>query len=101
MTTRVGLAGLNGGITYASDLFDRATAETLATRLVHILRTAAADPHRSLHGIDPLDADERRRILTEWNDTARPEPAATVPELFGAQAARTPTPSRWSAATSG
>ncbi|WP_143678264.1 non-ribosomal peptide synthetase, partial [Streptomyces rhizosphaericus] len=83
-------AGLNGGITYASDLFDRATAETLATRLVHILRTAAADPHRSLHGIDPLDADERRRILTEWNDTARPEPAATVPELFGAQAARTP-----------
>ncbi|WP_344595660.1 non-ribosomal peptide synthase/polyketide synthase [Streptomyces violaceusniger] len=83
-------AGVDGGITYASDLFDRATAETLATRLVHILRTAAADPHRSLHGIDLLDADERQRILTEWNDTARPEPAATVPELFGAQAARTP-----------
>ncbi|WPB88492.1 amino acid adenylation domain-containing protein [Streptomyces malaysiensis] len=83
-------AGLDGGITYASDLFDRATAETLATRLVHILRTAAADPHRPLHGIDPLDADERQRILTEWNDTARPEAAATVPELFGAQAARTP-----------
>ncbi|WP_214516973.1 non-ribosomal peptide synthetase [Streptomyces violaceusniger] len=83
-------AGVDGGITYACDLFDRATAETLATRLVHILRTAAADPHRSLHGIDLLDDDERRRILTEWNDTARPEPAATVPELFGTWAARTP-----------
>ncbi|CAM5722067.1 Non-ribosomal peptide synthetase OS=Streptomyces antimycoticus OX=68175 GN=SSPO_056130 PE=4 SV=1 [Streptomyces antimycoticus] len=37
-------AGVDGGITYACDLFDRATAETLATRLVHILRTAAARP---------------------------------------------------------
>ncbi|MEE1797712.1 amino acid adenylation domain-containing protein [Streptomyces sp. JV176] len=83
-------AGLNGGLTYATDLFDRDTAETLVTRLVHLLRTVAADPHRSLNGIDLLDADERQRILTEWNDTARPEPAATVPELFGAQAARTP-----------
>ncbi|MEU5730634.1 non-ribosomal peptide synthase/polyketide synthase [Streptomyces antimycoticus] len=83
-------AGVDGGITYACDLFDRATAETLATRLVHILRTAAADPHRSLRGIDLLDDDERRRILTEWNDTARPEPAATVPALFGTWAARTP-----------
>ncbi|MFJ2172683.1 non-ribosomal peptide synthase/polyketide synthase [Streptomyces sp. NPDC087851] len=83
-------AGLNGGLTYATDLFDRDTAKTLVTRLVHLLRTVAADPHRSLNGIDLLDADERQRILTEWNDTARPEPAATVPELFGAQAARTP-----------
>ncbi|MEV7421999.1 amino acid adenylation domain-containing protein [Streptomyces sp. NPDC091212] len=83
-------AGVNGGLTYASDLFDRATAETLVTRLVHILRTVTADPHLPLSGIDPLDADERQRVLTEWNDTARPEPAATVPELFGAQAARTP-----------
>ncbi|MFF5906416.1 amino acid adenylation domain-containing protein [Streptomyces sp. NPDC012623] len=83
-------AGLNGGITYAADLFDRATAETLVTRLIHLLRTITADPQRSLSGIDLLAADERRRVLTEWNDTARPEPAATVPELFGAQAARTP-----------
>ncbi|WP_345642202.1 amino acid adenylation domain-containing protein [Streptomyces tremellae] len=83
-------AGLNGGITYASDLFDKATAETLATRLVHVLRTAAADPHLRLSALAALDAAERRRILTEWNDTARTEPAATVPELFTAQAARTP-----------
>ena len=33
---------------------------------------------------------ERATILQDWNDTAHPVPAATLPELFAAQAARTP-----------
>ncbi len=37
-----------------------------------------------------LTAAERRRLLRDWNDTARPVPAATLPELFEQQAARTP-----------
>src|SRR5262249_21066980 len=40
--------------------------------------------------LDILDALERATILRGWNDTARPVPAATLPELFAAQAARTP-----------
>ena len=35
-------------------------------------------------------ADERHTILAEWNATARAVPGATLPELFAAQAARTP-----------
>ena len=34
--------------------------------------------------------DERRTILEDWNETARAVPPATLPELFAAQAARTP-----------
>ncbi|MCQ6252821.1 non-ribosomal peptide synthase/polyketide synthase [Streptomyces malaysiensis] len=83
-------AGVDGGLTYAADLFDRATAETLAARLLHVLRVVAADPRLRVRDIDPLDATERHRVLTEWNATDRSEPAATVPARFRAQAARTP-----------
>jgi len=36
------------------------------------------------------NAAERRTVLETWNATATPVPAVTVPELFAAQAARTP-----------
>ena len=40
--------------------------------------------------LDILSPAERRTILTDWNDTARAVPDATIPELFAQQAARTP-----------
>ncbi|MEV7427867.1 amino acid adenylation domain-containing protein, partial [Streptomyces sp. NPDC091212] len=85
-------AGLDGGITYAADLFDRTTMDTLVTRLILVLRAVVADPRRPLRGIDPLDAPERRQILTEWNDAARSVPAETLPELFAARPAPAPAP---------
>jgi len=41
--------------------------------------------------LDILSPQERRTILYAWNDTAREAPSATLPELFAAQVARTPT----------
>ncbi|MEV0932503.1 amino acid adenylation domain-containing protein [Streptomyces phaeochromogenes] len=83
-------AGLHGGIDYALDLFDRETVETLAERFVRVLDTVTANPDQHIDAIEVLDPAERERILVEWNDTACDVPAATLPELFQAQAARTP-----------
>src|SRR5207245_5858920 len=37
-----------------------------------------------------LSAAERRRLLRDWNATERALPGATLPQLFAAQAAKTP-----------
>jgi amino acid adenylation domain-containing protein len=83
-------AGIGAAFEYAADLFDRTTVQALAARLTRLLRQAAADPGRRISQLDLLTAVERRRLLLDWNDTARDIPGATVPELFEQQVARTP-----------
>ncbi len=83
-------AGLEGIIEYATDLFDRGTIETLAQRLTRLLAAAVARPEQPIGKLDILSAAERHTILRLWNDTARPIASATLPDLFAAQAARTP-----------
>ncbi|MEU4411272.1 amino acid adenylation domain-containing protein, partial [Streptosporangium sp. NPDC023963] len=83
-------AGLTGTVTYAADLFDHDTVETLAERFVRLLGAVAGDPARRVDDLEPLGEAERHRVLVEWNDTAPEVPAVTLPDLFQAQAARTP-----------
>ncbi len=83
-------AGIVGGIEYATDLFDAASIERLASRFVRVLEAAVAHPERALSSVDILGADERATILGEWNATAHALPASTLPELFAAQVARSP-----------
>ena len=76
---------------YRGDLFDRASVEALAGRLVRLLEAAVADAgsgdrqprhsrrRRARH--DPAGVERHRRGATA---------AATLPELFAAQVARTP-----------
>ena len=75
---------------YRPDLFDRAIVEALAERLIRLLEAAVAVPERAIGSLDILSADERHTILHAWNDTTHPIASATLPELFAAQAARTP-----------
>ncbi|OIJ87337.1 non-ribosomal peptide synthetase [Streptomyces sp. MUSC 14] len=75
---------------YATSLFDQATAEAIAHRFVHVLGRLVTDPERVIGTVDVLDAAERERLLTRFNDTASAVPEVTVPELFESQVARTP-----------
>ena len=82
-------AGISASFEYAEDLFDQPTIEALAVRLTRLLALAVQDPARPVGDLDVLTAAERRE-LAHWDDIAGDIPAATVPELFQAQAARTP-----------
>ena len=82
--------GLAGTLEYASDLFDRSSVAALAERLTRLLAAAVAAPDGSIGSLEMLAAAERRVLLEDWNATARAVPAATLPELFAAQAGATP-----------
>src|SRR6266542_1962612 len=82
--------GISGVMEYASDLFERASVEALAGRLVRLLEAAVAAPEVAIGRLEILSAAERHRLLRDWNATERALPGATLPQLFAAQAAETP-----------
>lgn len=71
--------GLEGTLRYATDLFDRDTAESVARRLVRVLEQVAEDPRRRISDLDVfLDDSERSRPViapARWAETAPPLPA--------------------------
>ncbi len=87
-------------VEYATDLFELGSIEALGGRLVRLLEAAVETPDLPIGSLDILSPHERNTILRVWNDTAHAvapaavTPAAvtpvTLPELFAAQAARTP-----------
>ncbi|MEV0391234.1 amino acid adenylation domain-containing protein, partial [Nonomuraea sp. NPDC050643] len=65
----------------------RTAAENLTAALEDALN---GGPDLPLDTVEALDGAELSRVLREWNDTAADVPDVTLPELFEAQAARTP-----------
>ncbi|MCF2134316.1 condensation domain-containing protein, partial [Mycetohabitans sp. B3] len=70
------------------------TAEMLDAyqrRFIRFVQALAADATQPISEIDLLGADERHRLLVEWNATQRVYPAhQCIHQLFEAQAERTP-----------
>ncbi|MHB1058031.1 MAG: amino acid adenylation domain-containing protein [Rhodanobacter sp.] len=83
-------AGLVGSLEYATDLYDRDTAQRFVDRLLRLLVCAAEQPDLPLRASDLLDAQERRQLLIDWNATANPLPAGNLTDAFVAQAIRSP-----------
>ncbi|HEX2188124.1 MAG TPA: amino acid adenylation domain-containing protein [Longimicrobiaceae bacterium] len=82
---------LEAELEYATDLFDRATAERLADRYRLLLDAMTADPARPVSEIPLLTAGEREQVLRGWAG-ARARHAADRPvhHLLADRAARRP-----------
>jgi amino acid adenylation domain-containing protein/non-ribosomal peptide synthase protein (TIGR01720 family) len=88
-----------GDIEYATDLFEPATIERLASHYLRVLAQFAAGPARRLNTITLLDAADREQVVETWNtpgatgapDTGEPAAIATdtplaVPQQLAAHA---------------
>ncbi|HEX2090929.1 MAG TPA: amino acid adenylation domain-containing protein [Longimicrobiaceae bacterium] len=83
--------GLSATLEYATDLFDAATAERMATHYTATLRAVAADPDGRVAAVDFLSAAERQQLVSGWNATEAELPGdRPVHALVAGQAARTP-----------
>ena len=86
-------AGIDGAVEYRTDVFDAETIAALIERLRRVLVAITAEPAQRLSSMDLLDDGEHARLDRWANRAVLTQPAATpvsIPELFAAQAARTP-----------
>ncbi|SEU41903.1 amino acid adenylation domain-containing protein, partial [Myxococcus fulvus] len=83
--------GLSFGVEYRTDLFTAETVDGLIRHLGVLLEKAVERPEAPVASLSLLTEAEQRRVLVEWNDSARDFPReATAHSLFEAQARRTP-----------
>ncbi|MGW8720896.1 amino acid adenylation domain-containing protein [Streptomyces althioticus] len=85
-----GAAGLHGHLEFATDLFDRPTAESFVERFTRVLRTVVERPGIPVADVDVMDPGEREKVLGEWNDSDREVPDATLTRLFAQRVAISP-----------
>ncbi|MFI6473593.1 amino acid adenylation domain-containing protein [Streptomyces sp. NPDC050516] len=71
-----------GTLDYAEALFDAETAERHARHLKRVLEQMVEAPEREAATLSLLDERERRRLVVDWNDTARPVSRTSLIERF-------------------
>ncbi|MBV9792202.1 MAG: amino acid adenylation domain-containing protein [Chloroflexi bacterium] len=83
-------AGLVVSFGYNADLFEPATIARMAAHWQTLLTEIVADPAQSIAVLPLLTEDEREHVLHGWNPAPTSSTQRLVPDLFEAQAARTP-----------
>jgi len=83
-------SGLRGELTFAADLFDAGTVESIVQRWVRVLEAVCAEPDCLLSSVDVLSGAERRRVVSEWNGTGVDVANLSVLDRFLAQVASSP-----------
>ena len=83
--------GVLATLEYSTDLLDGPTIERLLRQFQTLLESAVRNPAAAVSALPLLPEDEKRQLLTGWNNTARAYPREqTIPTLFERQAAATP-----------
>jgi nonribosomal peptide synthetase DhbF len=82
--------GVDGVLEYDADLFDAATIKRWVDYWRRTLEGMTRHPDRPVAALPLLSAAERASMAQGGRATARDVSAATLPELFEAQVARTP-----------
>ncbi|MEE4592678.1 amino acid adenylation domain-containing protein [Streptomyces sp. DSM 41524] len=82
--------GLNAGLEFSTDLFERDTAERIVARLLRLLAAMTANPQARLGEVPLLDEDEQATVLSGGHGAVRAAPDASLPDRFEAAVARGP-----------
>src|SRR6185369_1207351 len=91
MTILESSKSMDVNLRYNADLFDEATISRIAHNFQTLLERITAQPEQCIHDLPLLPETERRRVLSEWNDTYTAfDNSLLVHQLFEIQAARSP-----------
>ncbi|HLJ26155.1 MAG TPA: amino acid adenylation domain-containing protein [Candidatus Angelobacter sp.] len=84
-------SGMEGCISYYTDLYDAATISRMIEHYQMLLSGVVENPNQPMAWLPLLTANERQRVVEEWNRTEAQYPLdKCVHELFEEQVARTP-----------
>ncbi|MFD4064763.1 condensation domain-containing protein, partial [Streptomyces albidoflavus] len=75
---------------FRTDVFDRFAVEGIVARLVRVFEAVVADPDVRVGRLDLLGAEERQRLLVDWNGESIWEAGGCLSELFEEQVRRSP-----------
>ncbi|MDE3155808.1 MAG: amino acid adenylation domain-containing protein [Acidobacteriota bacterium] len=82
---------LTASLQYSTDLFERETAARMLEHYLVLAGSAVQTPDAAVSNLALMTPAERRRVVEDWNGTARAfPPVPALHRLFEAQAARTP-----------
>ncbi|UOZ04674.1 amino acid adenylation domain-containing protein [Amycolatopsis sp. WQ 127309] len=84
----IDLTAVDGRLLYRTDLFDRATAESMVARFLGLLSAAVEDPATPVADL-PLLSDAERAQVLEWSGTSTSD-APLVVTRFEEQVTQTP-----------
>ncbi|RNF77729.1 non-ribosomal peptide synthetase [Streptomyces botrytidirepellens] len=82
--------GVVGALEYATDLFDRSTAQGIADCFVRLVSGLVAAPEQPVGAVDLMGPAGLDRVLVAFNDTSVPVPDLTVAQLVERQVALSP-----------
>ena len=79
-----------GVVTYATDLFDRATIERLVSWFGRVIEAVVADASVVVGEVSLLDRGERDLVLSGWSGAGVGAPVGVAPQLLAAAVAADP-----------